>query len=239
MYPYIHLIIPSYTLLALIGGIAAICYAYFNIDKEGVPFSDLLRTILYGGIGLLVGSKLLFAVTRIPWLVHNFSIENLLLLIPQSGYVFYGGLFGFIFAVCIMCKGQPEYRKKMFRLIVPTFPLFHIFGRIGCFLSGCCYGKDLKKQFVVMNMEIDKIPVQLVEAVIEFLIFLLLCIIKKKNTAVNLLKVYLIFYAIVRFVLEFLRGDEVRGLFVGISTSQYISLCIILFYVGRKIVFDI
>lgn len=113
MYPYIHLIMPSYTLLALIGGIAAICYAYFNSDKEGVPFSELLRTILYGGIGLLAGSKLLFAVTRIPWLVHNFSIENLILLIPQSGYVFYGGIFGFIFAVCFMCKGQPEYRKKL------------------------------------------------------------------------------------------------------------------------------
>lgn len=113
MYPYIHLIMPSYTLLALIGGIAAICYAYFNSDKEGVPFSELLRTILYGGIGLLAGSKLLFAVTRIPWLVHNFSIENLILLIPQSGYVFYGGLFGFIFAVCFMCKGQLEYRKKL------------------------------------------------------------------------------------------------------------------------------
>lgn len=239
MYPYIHLILPSYALLALIGGIVAICYVYSNIDKENILFTDLLRVILYGGVGLIVGSKLLYAITQIPWLVRDFSIENLLLLVLQSGYVFYGGLFGFIFAICFMCKGQSEYRKKMFRLIVPAIPLFHMFGRIGCFLSGCCYGKYLKNPLIIMGLKIDKIPVQLMEAIIELLIFMILCIIKKKNIVNNLLAVYLIFYAIARFGMEFLRGDEVRGLWAGLSTSQYISLFVIFYYVGRKLAFNI
>ena len=84
-----------------------------------------------------------------------------------------------------------------------------------------------------MNIEINKIPVQLLEAMIELLIFIILCVRKKKITADGMLATYLIFYAIARFLLEFLRGDEVRGLFAGLSTSQYISLFILVFYIGR------
>lgn len=239
MYPYIHLIIPSYALMALIGGIVAICYVYFNSEKEGVLFTDLLKTMLYGGIGLFLGSKLLFVITQIPWLVANFSIKNLLLLFPQSGYVFYGGLFGFIFALHIMSKGQAEFRRKLFSLIVPAFPLFHAFGRIGCFLTGCCYGKKLSSSLFVMNIEIDRIPVQLIEAMLEAVIFLVLCVVKKKKAEINLLAVYLNTYAILRFCLEFLRGDETRGIFGVLSTSQYISLFIVIFYVGKVVYFHI
>lgn len=239
MYPYIYIVIPSYALMALIGGIAGVCYSYFNSHKEGILFTDLLRAVLVGGVGLFLGSKILFAITQIPWLIQHFSVENLLLLIPRSGFVFYGGLFGFIFALCILYRKRPEYKEKMFQLIVPAFPLFHMFGRIGCFMSGCCYGKKLANPFVIMGIEIDRIPVQLIEAAVELLIFIALVIVKKKTKVKDLLRVYLITYAIARFCLEFLRGDVVRGLFAGLSTSQYISLAIILYYVGRKIYLSI
>ena len=90
-----------------------------------------------------------------------------------------------------------------------------------------------------MGIEIDRVPVQLIEAAVELLIFIALVIVKKKTKVKDLLQVYLITYAIARFCLEFLRGDVVRGLFAGLSTSQYISLAIILYYVGRKIYFGI
>lgn len=235
MYPYIHLIIPSYGIMTLIGMIVAIFYLYFNCEKEGILFTELLRTILYGGIGLFIGSKLLFVITQIPWLIQNFSIENLLLLIVQSGYVFYGGLFGTILALHIMCKGQNEFKKKLFRLFVPAVPLFHVFGRIGCFLAGCCYGKYLENTFVIFNIEIDRIPIQLIEASVEFLIFVIICIVKEK-TSRELLSVYLCLYAVARFFIEFFRGDEIRGLFMGLSISQYISISIILFYVAKNVI---
>lgn len=235
MYPYIHLIIPSYAAMALMGGFVSICYAYFRMNKAGVQFTDLLRVLLFGSIGLMVGSKLLFAITQIPWLLNNFSIENLLLLIPESGYVFYGGLFGFIFALYIISKNNTEYRKKLFTLITPAFPLFHIFGRIGCFLAGCCYGKELSNSFFILNIEINRIPVQLIEALVELIIFVVLCVIERKKEEVNLLEVYLILYALARFSLEFLRGDEVRGIFAGLSTSQWISAVILLFYFGKNL----
>lgn len=81
MYPYIHFIIPSYGLLTLIGGIVATCYLYFHSEKEGILFTDLLQTIFFGSLGLLVGSKFLFVITKIPSLLQDFFIKNLLLLI--------------------------------------------------------------------------------------------------------------------------------------------------------------
>ena len=94
-------------------------------------------------LGAIVGSKIVFAVTQIPWLIENFSLTNLIMLIPQSGFVFYGGLFGTIFTLLFMTRRDAILRKKVFNVAVPAMPLFHAFGRVGCFLTGCCYGKEL------------------------------------------------------------------------------------------------
>lgn len=235
MYPYIYIVIPTYGALALIGGFVALMFAYFRIDKMKIEFSVLLKAFLVGVVGLFLGSKILFAITRIPWLINNFSIGNLILLIPTSGYVFYGGLFGFIFSIWLFTKNNPEQREKVFRLIVPSMPLFHAFGRIGCFLSGCCYGKALSSNVRIGMFVFGRIPVQLIEAFLELVIFVVIVLVDKKKKEVNLLSVYLIMYACVRFTLEFLRGDEIRGIFLGISTSQWISLFIVIYYITKKV----
>ena len=234
MYPYIYIVIPTYGALALIGGFAALMCAYFRIDKLKIEFSVFLKTFLVGVVGLFLGSKILFAITQIPWLISNFSIANMILLIPRSGYVFYGGLFGFIFSVWVCTKNDPEQREKVFRLIVPSMPLFHAFGRIGCFLSGCCYGKSLGHNVRIGMFIFGRIPVQLIEAFLELVIFAVVVMVDKKKKEVNLLSVYLIMYACVRFTLEFLRGDEIRGIFLGVSTSQWISLFIVIYYITKK-----
>ena len=104
-----------------------------------------------------------------------------------------------------------------------------------CFLAGCCYGKKLNKIFSVLNVEIDTFPVQLIEALLELFIFLILCVAENYKKDINLLEIYLLLYAIVRFTLEFFRGDDIRGMFYGLSTSQWISMVIILFYLIKKI----
>ncbi len=77
--------------------------------------------------------------------------------------------------------------------------------------------------------EIRRFPVQLLEAIIEFIIFIILLKIEKKRKY-NLTIIYLITYAIVRFFDEFLRGDNIRGIwYMGLSTSQYISIVVLLF----------
>ena len=230
MYPYIHIILPSYMVMALIGGFFAVCFIFSRIDKYEILFTDFIKMFLLCMIGGVVGSKVLFAITQIPWLIKHFSIENMILLIPQSGFVFYGGLFGVIFTLMFLTRNDADMRKKVFEISVPAMPLFHAFGRIGCFLAGCCYGKKLSTPIVIGTIEFARIPVQIIESMAEFILFIVLFILSKKNRDIDLLRIYLVIYAVIRFADEFLRGDKIRGIYGGVSTAQWISLIILLVY---------
>lgn len=230
MYPYIHIILPSYMVMALIGGFFAVCFIFSRIDKYEILFTDFIKMFLLCMIGGVVGSKVLFAITQIPWLIKHFSIENMILLIPQSGFVFYGGLFGVIFTLMFLTRNDADMRKKVFEISVPAMPLFHAFGRIGCFLAGCCYGKKLSTPIVIGTIEFARIPVQIIESMAEFILFIVLFILSKKNRDIDLLRIYLVIYAVIRFTDEFLRGDKIRGIYGGVSTAQWISLIILFVY---------
>lgn len=235
MFPYIHIVLPSYTVMALVGGFVTLCLIYSRLDRYEVDFTTFLAYFFVCVIGGFLGSKVLFALTQINWLIKNFSIHNLILLIPQSGLVFYGGLFGVIFTLLFLTRKDIELRKRIFRLSVPGIPLFHAFGRIGCFLTGCCYGKELSSSVRIGSVEFNQIPVQLIEAIFEILLFIVIMFLDKYKEEIDLLKVYLICYANIRFFDEFLRGDEIRGIMFGISTAQWISMMIIIYYVMRML----
>ena len=156
-------------------------------------------------------------------------------MIPQSGFVFSGGLFGVIAALMFATRKDADYRRRVFRMVVPSMPLFHAFGRIGCFLAGCCYGKSLATPLMIGGIELTRIPVQILETFLEFILFIVITVIEKKRANVDLLKFYLIVDAIIRFCDEFLRGDEIRGIFFGLSTAQWISIAIIVVYFIKDI----
>lgn len=235
MYPYIHIILPSYMVMALIGGFLSVCFIFLHIDKYEIEFTNFLKMFFFCLIGGIVGSKVLFAITQIPWLIKNFSVVNMLLLVPQSGFVFYGGLFGVIFTLMLLTRKDTDMRRKVFEISVPAMPLFHAFGRIGCFLAGCCYGKTLSSPIVVGPMEFTRIPVQLMESLAEFILFIVIWVISKRNKQADLLKIYLVTYAVIRFTDEFMRGDKIRGIYFGVSTAQWISLTILIVYAVKYI----
>ena len=139
-------------------------------------------------------------------------------------------------AIVIYTKKTAKNTGKYLRLIASAIPLFHGFGRIGCFLTGCCYGKTISPHWHLFGLELDRIPVQLIEASFEFLLFILLLYLSRKKPQINGVTVYIIVYACFRFTIEFFRGDTVRGIFLGLSTSQWISLAIILVIVVRSVV---
>ncbi|MCC8049898.1 MAG: prolipoprotein diacylglyceryl transferase [Clostridiales bacterium] len=231
MYPYIYIVLSSYSVMAFIGGFAAMIFIYFRLRKYEIQFSEFIKMLALCVAGCYAGSKILFALTQIPWLISNFSIINLLLLIPESGFVFYGGLFGVVFVLLFYTRKDLDLRKRVFRLATPAFPLFHGFGRIGCFLAGCCYGIELNQTITLFGiLEINRVPVQLFESSFEFLMFAVLLFIENHNWANDLLRVYLVSYAAFRFAIEFFRGDEVRGSLFGVSTSQWISIIVLAYY---------
>ena len=235
MFPYIYITLPSYTVMAFLGGFASLLFLYFRIPRYGIVFNDFLRLFLVAVVGCLVGAKVLFFLTMLPYAPHGISPLELLILLIASGYVFYGGLFGALAAIKLTFRRviSGNYSWEILRnFIAPALPLFHGFGRIGCFMAGCCYGIPLESPWSIGHITLERMPTQLIESAYEFILFVVLVYIGYRWKQVNLLKVYLISYAIFRFFIEFVRADPDRGGWSLFSTSQWISIFILLYYIG-------
>ena len=236
--PYLgEFVIPSYALFAFVGLFFTMVFLYFRLQKRGMPFYHFLLLMLILVIGVALGSKALFVMTKLPEILQDFTLEKAIYIIWTSGFVFYGGLFGAIIGACLFARIFSIPLKPFLDIIVPGFPLFHFWGRIGCFFAGCCYGKEATWG-VAMHMEPDipRIPVQLFEAACLLLIFgVLLLIDHKANISISPLVCYFLLYSMCRFVLEFFRGDDVRGIWGVLSTSQWISLGILAFILCKVV----
>jgi phosphatidylglycerol:prolipoprotein diacylglycerol transferase len=129
--------------------------------------------------------------------------------------------------------GKPHNLEYLADITAPAIPLFHFFGRIGCFLGGCCFGIESSFGFTTLHGIIDKangvnrFPVQLLESLFNIITFFILVKLRKVNRfRKRLLYIYLFMYSTGRFFIEFLRRDDYRGKWLFLSTSQIISLLI-------------
>ncbi len=150
-----------------------------------------------------------------------------------GGLVFYGGLIGGILGGILGIKIAGVKTAIIENSVVPYLPIGHAIGRIGCVMAGCCNGMEYQGPFAIYysnsiaNLPVEQgyFPIQVLEAILNIIISA--CLInysKKERITYSLLFLYLLLYSIVRFSLEFLRGDLIRGIYYGLSTSQWISI---------------
>lgn len=239
MLPYIHVVVPFYGVFAVMGMIAAFLLFMYRSCILSLGVLKNIQIAASAAIGMLVGSRILFVITMLPVIMKDFSFKQLFRIILGGGFVFYGGLFGAIGGLYLYGRVRTLNLHDLFQASVPCFPLFHAFGRIGCFMAGCCYGIPCTFGFAMAaDPDVMRFPVQLVESLFCIVIFVMLLMAEIFFPGVKLLNVYLVSYAAVRFGLEFLRGDAVRGSFWHLSTSQWISLAIIGFYLIRTAMYS-
>lgn len=238
--------IPTYILSFFVGVVFLIFLARRYAVKEKFSKYDVLYAVIYGLIGVFVGAKLFYFLSKVPRIVTNFSafINSLkndtmnTFAALFGGLVFYGGLIGAILGVYIYCRQYKVSFMELSRILVPYFPLAHAFGRVGCFFAGCCFGMEYNgllsvnfpyNELVPELSSVSRLPVQLIEAFINLIIFAILIYLRdtKRKNAMFIAGVYCVIYAIVRYTLEFFRGDSDRGDYGFITTSQFISIFII------------
>ena len=231
-------IIPIYGLTIVIGAIVGFfviikCFSrYYNIPKD-----DILYALCYGAVGVMLGAKLLYLATNIKLLINADNVLQTLKDMFTGGFVFYGGLIGGILGVFIYSKQFKLSFKELILLLVPAIPLIHAFGRIGCLCAGCCYGIEYHGVFNIVfhnslfaPNNVPLFPVQIVESICNLIIFFVLFITYKKYIGTyKTIGIYLGLYSITRFVLGFFRGDLVRGKWLYLSTSQWISVAVLIF----------
>ncbi len=225
MLPYFSIAgITIYSYPLILGIIWGISY---KLGKDLNSSFKLYNLYIFGlFISSWAGAKAFFLLSLDQNLIHK-AIESSHFWLG-GGFVFYGGLvFGALFTIFFGVK--QKLSLKDFEFTIPLLALGHGIGRIGCFLAGCCYGTHCELPWAIELNGISRHPVQLYEAFILIVFAGILIQRLKKNKP--LISLYFLVYAILRFILEFFRGDEIRGGFGYFSTSQWISLFIILFIV--------
>lgn len=239
MLPFIHFFgkaIPLYGLAWIVGiGLAAVA-ATLLCRRTELKQYDLVYSAVIAVIGGLIGSKAMFLLVSLPWILReHIPFEAVM----RGGFVFYGGLIGGMVGLWLYLRVYKLPKLPFSDIFAVVLPLGHACGRVGCYLGGCCYGLPYDGPGCVVYtyslgdtpLHTPLFPIQLVEAVCLLVLFavLLVLYIKRVPDGVPTL-VYLIGYAVTRFVLEFFRGDAVRGV-NWLSTSQWISLGIVIFAV--------
>jgi len=147
----------------------------------------------------------------------------------ETGAVFYGWQVGGLIAAIIFCRWVkwPIY-TLLNTVIVPGALIAQILNRLGCLEAGCCFGKPLNAPWAIYNPDAGRLlhPVQLYEAAFDFILLLVLPNLKKFSDAQKVWS-YFIGYAVGRFFLEFLRGDNLP-VFLGMTVPQITSLCVLI-----------
>lgn len=223
----------AYWVMALLGIAAVGGYLFFAVRTgragglDGRHVANLFCLMVVGGV---VGGRLFFALLRLPealalWDIPSLGFRGLVGRL-FGGQVFYGGLLLGLAGLVLYMRACKIPYGVGFACVVPCAPLFHAFGRVGCWLGGCCYGVEVGWGPAYAG-GVPRFPVQLAEAAICLVLFFVLAALApREKWQGRLVFLYLGAYALARFGLEFLRGDAARGVWL-LSTSQWVSLCIL------------
>lgn len=195
--------------------------------KRGLDEDSLLNLIIFTVIGGILGGKLLFIITEF----NNILKDPSILLNFGYGFVVYGAILLGAFIMYLYCRRKKWNTLELIDMTVPGLAIAQGFGRIGCFLAGCCYGVETKLpigvEFPTGSLAPSGVhlhPTQIYSSIFDFILgFFLLYYGKKKRNTGKIAGMYLIIYSIGRFLVEFLRNDP-RGNVGILSTSQFIAI---------------
>jgi len=228
----------AYGFFIVVGFVAATVFAVLKIRKSNIKisFENLTDLFFYTVLSAFLGSRILYVLINFDvFRQHPLRIFKLW----EGGLVFYGGL---IPAAVVAFWVMKWHRLPVWRLadlISPLIALGLSCGRMGCFLAGCCYGKETSLPWAIVFRNPDSLarlnvplhPTQLYDAANGFVLFFFLSWMEKRKTYDGqIFWLFLFLYSVTRFFIEMFRGDP-RGFVFGdlLSTSQTIGILLAIF----------
>lgn len=229
------LTIYSYGLCILIGVVIAYIFFTRKAKAFGLNSEKVSEMFLWCVFGVFVGGKIFFFFEDPVhyWKNPSDFFDNF-----GSGFVFYGSFLTTVPILVWWFRKNKLPVWEMFDLIGIGGAFVHAFGKIGCFMSGCCHGKVCHNAWGVTfnhpltNAEpagVPLYPVQLWDSAIVFAaIAVMLWLQNRKQFSGQLFLIYGLWYALGRFLTENYRGDEARGYLFGglLSHSQFIAILV-------------
>lgn len=247
-----HLAIYSFGLMLVVAFYS--CYFFLNYDLKLLGYEEKLSSdiIFWAAVGGILGAKIYYLLENIDRVINSFDPMNIIF--SGAGLVFLGGLMGSTICVSFILKKNKVPWLTFANIIGPLIFLGYAIGRLGCFLVGDDYGipsslpwaisfpngipptttntfSDLYPWVDISAYDPGVItvhPTQLYEAIICFILFLILWKYRKSTKIKDILFfLYLFLAGVERFFIEFIRTNQ-KYVFELFSGAQVISIMMII-----------
>lgn len=227
-----------YGLMIAIGLLSAIFVSSYLAKSRGHNPDDVYSLAFWLAIGGIIGARLYdFIIIEfdyfIQWPLDIFKFW-------QGGLAIHGAIIGGIIAMIIWCKLKKQRFLNWIDLVAVSFPLGQAIGRFGNYFNQELFGRPTNLPWgipIELHNRPEKFinqshfhPVFLYESILNFILFLILLFLMKKNKlSVGIITlIYFFGYGLIRFLMEFIRIDETAMIF-GWKLPQVLSLLIFLF----------
>jgi phosphatidylglycerol:prolipoprotein diacylglycerol transferase len=233
------IVLHTYGLMIALGFILAYQVARGEFRRRGMVGADgempqLETSVWHIMIGALIGARVAYTILN-GW--TDFLADPLSFFkIWEGGLVFYGGAIGGFIGLLIASRRWPGTLLRMTDAFAAPLLLGQAFGRIGCFSAGCCYGRPTSAPWGVTFTNPNALaplyeklhPTQLYESFGVLVLFLIALALSRRVREVGWLTVfYCVSYGVLRFAVEFWRGDDRGAFHFYLSPSQWGSLALI------------
>ncbi len=204
-----------YGVMMAIAFIAGLWTASRRGLRDGIPAEKILDIGPWLIVGTIIGARILHVATYWNEEFAGHPIWEIFA-VWKGGLVFYGGLIGASLATILYARVKHIGLWKLSDVLAPSIPLGYVFGRIGCFLNGCCYGSRCSLPWAVSYPEgnlngaptFPVHPSQLYDSILSLLLYLgLAWLYRRKKFDGQVFAAYLLCYAITRSIVESFRGD--------------------------------
>jgi phosphatidylglycerol:prolipoprotein diacylglycerol transferase len=220
-----------YGVFVALGFLAGIWTAARRAPLQGLAPERVVDLGPWLIVGALAGARILYVISyweeefrQAPWWE--------IFMFRKGGLVFYGGFIGSVLACLLYTRAKRLPLMKVADTMAPSIPLGHFFGRIGCLINGCCYGRACDLPWAIRypagheSYPHPVHPTQVYESLLNLALYLALAwFYRKRKTEGQVFAAYLVGYAVLRFSVEWFRGDYPTKYLGGWATpAQILSL---------------
>ena len=223
----------SYGVMIALAFLAGLWTATLRARHEKISGEKIADIVLWIMVGGIVGAR--FAYVTTYWR-EEFADQPLseIFMIQHGGLVYYGGLIGATIAGIIYVRWKKLPLWKITDILAPSIALGNVFGRIGCLLNGCCYGRACSLPWAIsfpadnpLNPPTYPVhPTQIYDALLNFVLYVFLAwLFRRKKFDGQIFATYLLCYAVTRSFVEYFRGDYTNLHYhFGLTPAQWISV---------------
>ncbi len=202
-----------YGILVALGFLAGIWTASRRGLRDGIAAETVVDIGPWIIVGALIGARLLYVISY--WR-EQFASKPIweILAVRHGGLVFYGGLIGASIAVLFFARVRNLPLWRLADLLAPSISLGQAFGRLGCLMNGCCYGRATNLPWAIHYPATHETfgsgvhPTQVYESILDLGLYALLAqLFRRRHFEGQVFATYLVGYALLRAFVECFRGD--------------------------------